>query len=109
MEIGDVSFHDAKILEAKELVGRQIMEFLIDFPVDWENNIFEHRILRFDWVTHYAVNEIPFEGNPTILEVNESVSERGANRVEFATNAGNRVIDYLNCELVNPNEATTNL
>ena len=43
----DTSFHDAHILEVEENSSTQTIDFILDFPVNWEENIFEKKILRF--------------------------------------------------------------
>jgi hypothetical protein len=111
MNIDDFSFHDSQILEVKE-TSEQTIEFLINFPIDWQNNIFEIKILRFKDVITYHIDEIPFEGKPTILQIInfgkiKKIFEAGRNRLEFLrnrieiqTNAGNRIIEFSDCELV---------
>ena len=113
MNIDDFSFHDAHILEVKE-TSKQTIEFLIDFPKDWENSIFEKRILRFKDVISYNVEEIPFSRQPTILQIinfgqikkvfgtDRNKFEAWRNRIEMQTNAGNRTIEFSECELIKP-------
>ena len=109
MNIDDYSFHDAHILEVTEISSEQTFNFLLDFPVDWENNVFEKRVLRFVNVINYFIEEIPFAGNPAILQIinlGEIVDVFGStkNKIEIQTNAGKRTLEFSNCELINPNE-----
>ncbi|SDD61360.1 hypothetical protein SAMN05216464_10270 [Mucilaginibacter pineti] len=97
MNLSDYSFHDAAILKVTEYTANQTIEFLLDFPVNWEENLFEHRILRFKDVTSYNLKEIPFSGNITILDITGS-----KNKAELITNAGNRFIEFSTCELIKP-------
>jgi hypothetical protein len=111
MNIDDFSFHDSQILEVKE-TSEQTIDFLIDFPTDWQNNIFEKRILRFKDVVTYNIDEIPFTGRPTILQIinfgqitktfgaDRNQFEAVRNKIEMQTNAGNRIIEYSDCELI---------
>ena len=111
MNIDDFSFHDSQILEVKE-TSEQTFEFLLDFCTDWQNNLFERRILRFKDVINYHVDEIPFSGRPTILEMVDfgqitrvfgtgiNQIEAVRNKIEMQTNAGNRVIEFSECELI---------
>ncbi len=111
MNIDDFSFHDSKILEVKE-TSEQIIDFLIDFPTDWQNNIFEKRILRFKDVINYYIDEMPFVGRPTILQIinfgqikkifgaDRNQFETVRNKIEMQTTAGNRTIEYSECELI---------
>ncbi|HMO34272.1 MAG TPA: hypothetical protein PKE07_14850 [Lacibacter sp.] len=113
MNIDDFSFHDSQILEVKE-TSEQTIDFLIDFCTDWQNNIFEKRILRFKDVINYHIDEIPFAGQPTILDIvnlgqftktfgtGRNQIEAVRNKIEMQTNAGNRTIEYSECELITP-------
>lgn len=113
MTINDFSFHDAQILEVKE-TEEQTIDFLIDFCTDWQNNVFEKRVLRFKDVINYHIDEIPFSGRPTILEIVDfgkitkvfgtggNQIEAVRNKIEMQTNAGNRIIEYSECELIAP-------
>jgi hypothetical protein len=113
MTIDDFSFHDSQILEVKE-TSNQTIDFLIDFCTDWQNNIFEKRILRFKDVINYHIDEIPFAGQPSILDIvnlgqftktfgtGRNQIEAVRNKIEMQTNAGNRTIEYSDCELIKP-------
>ena len=113
MNIDDFSFHDSQILEVKE-TSKQTLDFLIDFCTDWQNNVFEKRILSFKDVINYHIDEIPFGGRPTILEIinfgqirktfgtGRNQIEAVRNKIEMQTNAGNRIIEYSDCELIVP-------
>ena len=115
MKIEDYSFHDSLILEVKENTTDQTLEFLFDFPVDWDNNIFAKRILRFKNII-YSVSEIPFAGPPAIMQINNfgitsqtfgtgrNVIEAKRNKIEIITNAGNRILKFSECELLEPAE-----
>ena len=114
MNIDDYSFHDSRILSVTENTQDHYLDFLLDFPTNWEDNIFEPRILRFAEVIFYSIDEIPFFGQPTILEiinfgqVNKSwgsgrnLIETTRTKIEIQTNAGNRTIEYESCSLLIP-------
>jgi len=111
MNIDDFSFHDSRILEVREISG-QVIDFLLNFPIDWENNLFEKRTLRFKGVTSYNIEEIPFVGHPTILDIVTLGSitrdfgngvnkfQLKATRLEIQTNAGKRIIEFSECEFL---------
>lgn len=113
MIIDEVAFHDSQILEVKE-TSEQTIDFLIHFPTDWENEVYEQKVLRFLDVTDYIIKEIPFSGRVTILDIVnlgqvDKVWGEGRNqlkvtrnRVEMQTNAGNRIIEFSICELIAP-------
>lgn len=112
MIINEVSFHDSQILKVIENPDGQILDFFIDFPTNWENNIFEHKILRFEDVTFYSLEEIPYIGLPTILNIidlgqtskaysnsrNELVVVR--NKVKIETTIGNRILEFSECRFL---------
>ena len=116
MDLDKYSFHDALLLEVKENPREQKLDFLIDFPVDWNNNHFEKRILRFKDVVLYSIDEIPFNGQQTITNIlNKGTVKRtigsGRNqieiirqRIEIQTNAGNRTIEFSDCDFIEQNE-----
>ena len=106
MIINEIFFHDSQILKVTENPDEQMLDFIIDFPTDWYNNIFEHKILRFEDVTFYSLDEIPFHGLPTILniidlgEITKDLSTSNheliitRNKIKIETNAGNRIIEF---------------
>ena len=114
MNIDDYSFHDSQILSVTENTQDHYLDFLLDFPTNWENNIFEPRILRFTEVIFYNIDEIPCFGKPTILEIinfgqiNKSWGsgrnhlEATRTKIEMQTTAGNRIIEYKDCSLIIP-------
>jgi len=113
MIIDQISFHDSQILKVTENSGEQILDFLLSFPTDWENSIFENKILRFENVILYEMEEIPFAGLPTILNIvnlGEVKKDFGSeknnwkvmrNKIRIETNAGNRIIEFSDCSLIN--------
>lgn len=113
MNIDDFSFHDSQIIEVKE-TSEQTIEFLIDFCTEWENSVYEKRILRFKGVINYHIDEIPVTGQPTILEIvnfgqltkifgtGRNQIEVVRNKIEMQTTSGNRTIEYSECELITP-------
>ena len=112
MTIDDFSFHDSKILEVKERTVDQTLDFIINFPTNWEENKFEKRVLRFYDVISYCVNEIPFAGQPTILQIynlGQITKEFGSDKnplkavrtkIDMHTNSGSRLIEFSKCELL---------
>ena len=116
MNIDDYSFHDSRILSVTENTQDHYLDFLLDFPTKWEDNIFEQRILRFNEVIFYTIDEIPFFGQPTILNINnlgEITKTFGTSgnqtiavrkKIKIQTNAGNRIVEYENCNLLIPTE-----
>ena len=116
MNINDLDFHDSAILSVSENTQQHYLDFLLEFPIKWEDNIFELRILRFYQVIFYTIDEIPFFGQPTILEIinfgqvnkswgtGQNLIEAKRTKIEIQTNAGNRIIEYEYCNLLNITE-----
>jgi len=114
MHIDDIDFHDSLILNVTENTQEHYLDFLLDFPTNSEDNIFEQRILRFIDVIFYCIDEIPFFGQPTILEIinlgqvtkswgeGRNYFEATRTKIEMQTNAGNRIIEYKDCSLLIP-------
>lgn len=106
MNIHDESFHDSTIIKIIEYPN-QIIDYYIDYPTDWENNLFEPRILRFNGVIFHKADLIAFDGTETILEIKDQEITKNSklvdneNMIIIATNAGNRELIYKNCQLLN--------
>ena len=113
MIIDDYSFHDSEIFQVAES-SDQTIDFFINFATDWQNNLFEKRILRFKDVINYHVDEMPFTGQITILKivnlgnvmkifgVDRNQIQVLKNKIDMQTNAGRRIIEYSACELLKP-------
>ncbi|QJD80292.1 hypothetical protein [Spirosoma rhododendri] len=112
MNIEDLSFHDAIIISVAENTVDQSFEFLLSFPTNWDDNVFEPKILRFTDVTFYSVDEIPFNGQPAIVNIESCGAvtkplNAGLNpflftrqKIKILTNAGDRFIEYADCFLL---------
>ena len=112
MIINEISFHDSQILKVTENLDTQSLDFHLDFPVDWANNIFEEKVLRFENVTFYSREEIPFGNLPTILniidlgETKKDLTTQGnpwiviRKNIKIETNAGNRIIEFSDCGFI---------
>ncbi len=112
MILEDTPFHDAMILAVTENTYDQSLDFLLDFPVDWENNVFEKRTLRLKNVVVYIKKEIPFIGPPTILGIKTLNNPKHTYRsftgeiatskykIEIQTNAGVRFVEFTEVELI---------
>lgn len=112
MEISDLFIHDARILKVIEDTEMDTIDFLLDYPVNWEKNLFEKRVLRFFDPLYYTVSEIPFDGIPAVIQfsdysvvsyklgegINTFTAER--KKVNIITNAGHRSISFSRFELL---------
>ncbi|HWB24502.1 MAG TPA: hypothetical protein VG738_03435 [Chitinophagaceae bacterium] len=112
MLFDEISFHDAGILEVREDCLTQLLSFVLDMPIDWENNVFEKRLLCFTNAIFYLRTEIPFQGSPSILQINTvspgehiyklgpGVAKSANYKVEINTNAGTRIIEFDDAQLL---------
>jgi hypothetical protein len=112
MIFDELSFHDATILEVREDTASQTLDFLLDFPIDWQNNVFENKLLRFKDAIVYIKKEIPFLGRPAIMEIKQLHSRKhtytnaygtvqsSKHKVEIVTNAGSRFLEFNEVELL---------
>ena len=90
MNFNDYFLHDATVLKVIEYPETQTFDFHINYPINWEENIFEPKIIRFNNVTLYHHNEIRFNGLPTILKV-DIINEL---KIALITNSGERIIEF---------------
>ena len=97
MDISFIHFHDTQILQVIEDCATDTLTMEVEYPVDWENNLFEKRLLIFDDVYGYQVFEGPFLGLPTILDAEIIGTEGRWSRLRLGTNAGRR---ELSCTAV---------
>ena len=111
----DFFIHDSEILSVSEDTLNDTLEFTLDYPVDFDKNVFEHRVLRFYNCLNYTIKEIPFGSRPQILdfndfgEINYSIGEGRSKmdikrrKIELLTNAGTRTLEYETLELIDKN------
>lgn len=110
MEITDLNIHDSVILKVLENTTNDTLDFILDYPVDYETNHFQKKVLRFFDYLNYQIQEIPFYSNPTILKISECKKVKyqiGENKifvsrtkVSFETNAGKRTLEFSKIELL---------
>jgi hypothetical protein len=100
MDISSIHFHDTKIHRVIEDAAAKTLTMEVTYPVDWERNAFEKRLLIFEDVHHYQVVEWElFGGEPTILDAEiVSVADRWT-RVRLDTNAGHRELSCVSVRL----------
>ncbi|WP_288128883.1 hypothetical protein [Microbulbifer sp.] len=64
----------------------------VRYPEDWSQNIFTAKAITFCGYHSHVVEEMPFEGSPTILAVSVVKREGGYTTVKLETNSGNRFV-----------------
>jgi hypothetical protein len=99
MRLEDLHLHDSTIIRVIELPALSVLAFELDYPEDWQNEIYVSKTLIFRDALGYAVEEGPFSGNPTLLDAH--IEPQGARFfVVLNTNAGTRKLSYSSADLV---------
>ena len=94
IKLEEIHFHDSEILKVTSNSEKGEVCYLLSYPVDWENNIYENRTLRFFGVTQHEVQEGAIVGNPTLLDVKiDKVGDK--TKLQFGTTAGQRNIEFV--------------
>ena len=104
MDLGDIHFHDSRLIRVVELAERHDLLFVVEYPVDWENNVFKARVIAFRDVLNYRVDEGPFWGALTLLDAYDEGQEGDYRRVTLQTNAGTRSLCFKTVELLETDE-----
>ena len=99
MNISEIHFHDSIILKVIEDTGKDRLIFVVDYPVDWERDIFEQRFIVFKKFLDYQNMEGAFEGNPAIYDVKEDVYNQTHRKLTIYSNAGERKLLFSAVEL----------
>ncbi len=100
MDISDIHFHDSQILSVIEDPQADTLTMEIDYPVDYDANIFEPHRLVFSDAYNYQVHEMPFDGCPTILEVEVMGTTDRWTHLRMETNAGFRSLSCASVVLL---------
>jgi hypothetical protein len=88
--LAEIHFHDAvlrRVVEEPE-AGELLLE--VDYPVDWQADRFEPRVIVFGDVLDYSVREGNLDGAPTLLAADVVGERDGRSLVRIETNAGHR-------------------
>ena len=99
-ELNTIHWHDSILESVLEKTETDQLIFNIQYPVDWDNNIFEPRSIVFDELNGYSNHEIPFDGCPTILGVSVNAQKGEYTEIKIETNAGDRFVSAKNVRLV---------
>ena len=104
MKIEEISLHDSRIKSVTENPETNELTFNINWPKDWENNLFVDADLIFEDVLNYEVHEGPYLWNPTILDVFDDGKhidyEVERRKMKIETNAGYRTLYCTNVRIV---------
>jgi len=99
MRLEDVHLHDSVIIRVIERPDKSVLAFELDYPEDWENDVYVAKTLVFRDPLEYRVDEGPFHGSPAILDAN--IIAKGMRCVVvLETNAGRRSLSYSEVDLL---------
>ena len=88
----EIHWHDTKVESVVERLGEDELVYVVDYPDDWEANVFSQREIIFSGYHSHSVDESPFCGNPTILGAAAVKNDGNFTTVKLTTNAGSRTI-----------------
>jgi hypothetical protein len=91
-KLNEVHWHDSEIESVIEIPARDELIYNIQYPENWDQNIFVPKAVTFSGYHSHAIEEMPFEGNPTILAISVVKEEGCFITIKLETNAGNRYI-----------------
>jgi hypothetical protein len=101
MDISSIHFHDTRIDRVIEDADAKTLTMEVMYPVDWEQNVFEKRLLIFYDVHHYQIAEWEqFAGAPTILDAEILSSDGRWSRLRLETTAGHRKLSCIAIKLI---------
>ncbi len=88
----DINWHDCILVAAVEIPSQNVLVLNVKYPDDWENNIFSLKGIVFEDFCSQQVNEIPFEGTPTLLGTSVQCIQEDYSVIRIETNAGYRIV-----------------
>ncbi len=97
--MNDIYWHDTVIERVIETPSKSELVMEVDYPTDWEKNVYEPRSIVFTNPLDYRIDEGPFRGNPTILSAAIEETDDGYHRIVLKTNAGQRSLRFKNVEI----------
>ena len=90
--LNEVHWHDSEIESVIEIPAKDELIYNIQYPENWGQNIFAPKAITFSGYHSHVIEEIPFEGNPTILAVTIVKEEGVFTTIKLETNAGSRYV-----------------
>nr|AAK56319.1 hypothetical protein [bacterium] len=88
----EIDWHDCVIRSVLISPVNDQVELLVDYPVNWDENQWAPRVLKFLDAHGYKEYEGPFAGTPTILAATSSTQQNGWKLIRLDTNAGFREV-----------------
>ncbi|WP_323775120.1 hypothetical protein [Alcanivorax sp.] len=90
--LNEIHWHDSEIESVIEMRAKDELVYNVQYPEDWSQNVFTAMAITFCGYHSHVVEEMPSEGNPTILAVSVVEEEGGYTTAKLETNAGNRFV-----------------
>ncbi|MCP3675074.1 MAG: hypothetical protein GY829_11485 [Gammaproteobacteria bacterium] len=106
-EINLIHWHDCELESVIEIPSKDMLVFNVQYPESYEQNIFVSKSIVFVGYYSQEVNEMPFEGNPTILgadvlsEIGSPFQKDGYYKIHIETNAGDRFVVAKSIKVLN--------
>lgn len=102
MDLNNIHWHDCVIISSIELPEKDCFVMNVEYPVDWNANEFSKYSIVFNNVTSLVIDEIPFDGCPTILSAStiETSNSNELRIVKIETNAGYREVTAKSVTLI---------
>ena len=91
-DLNEIHWHDSEVESVIEIPAKDELVYNVQYPEDWNKNTFAPKAITFSGYHSHVVEEMPFEGNPTILAVSVVNREGDYTTVKLETNAGNRFV-----------------
>lgn len=103
--LNEIHWHDSEIESVVEIPAKDQLIYNVQYPESWDQNLFVPKAIIFSGFHSHAVEEVPFEGNPTILSASEIKQEADYTTIKLETNAGNRFVTAKSCTIGAQNDS----
>ncbi len=90
--LSEIHWHDSEIESVIEIPAKDELIYNIRYPENWHQNLFVPKAVTFSGYHSHSIEEMPFEGNPTILAVKVVGEDGEFTTIKLETNAGNRYV-----------------
>lgn len=90
--LNEIHWHDSEVESVIEIPAKDELIYNIQYPENWNQNIFEPKAITFFGYHSHSIEEMPFEGNPTILAASVVKVDGEFTTIKLETNAGVRYV-----------------
>jgi len=99
MRSAEIHWHDSIIVRVVELPTVSVA-FQIEYPEDWERDIYVNKTVLIGEIFSYQIHEGPFVGPITILGATEATGADDSRLIRIETNAGYRELRFKTLDLL---------